>query len=528
MKIYKPLRMKRIIYIIFLGCLVLQLSAQDKEEKKPSTLLFHVFYNDFRSAQQIRTSSLKNVLSNHLWSKFGDMQMGFGVNYLKGIRNKIDFVATLDGSSTDYLFKDGTTNGSSEFLLDANVGLNMKLLTDRHKVVPYLSVGAGFSLYNGKTGFYIPVGTGIQFNLFNEAFVFTNVQYRYALTSAINNHFQYNIGVGASLGKKKTKPVEIIEVAKVAQAKPLPEPVKKEIIIPSKDIVISVMDEVTGQPLPYVDVVLNGSEGKRLSGSTDADGKVTFKALTPADYSVSGLLNNINSSTQNIKKENFETNDNQLNITLTHNDPRFTLWGVVLNKTKNIPEGGADINVTNETKHSINTKQSHAGDGIFRAQLEAESDFTVVGKKASYISNIEKVSTKGLNRSATLYVKLELAIEEAKVGQSIVLNNIYFEVGKANLNTSFSTDLNKLIQFLKDNPGTRLEIQGHTDNTGSLALNIKLSQARANSVVDYLSKNGIDSNRLAAKGFGPSLPVADNSTSEGRAKNRRVVMKVVQ
>ncbi|MCX6222531.1 MAG: OmpA family protein [Bacteroidia bacterium] len=514
--------MRQIIYLCLLSCLALQLSAQENEEKKAATLVFHFFYNDFKTAQQIRTSSLKNVLDNHLWSKFGQMQMGFGFNYLKGITTKIDAVATLDGSSTDYLYKDGTTHGSSALLLDANAGVNLKLLTDRHKVVPYLSAGLGASLYNGKSGFYLPLGAGIQFNLFNEAFVLTNVQYRNALTSAVNNHFQYSIGVGASLGKKKAKP------GKAEEPVIVPVPVKKEIIDLTKDFVIAVKDEVTGQPLPYVEVVVSGPEGKRVSGKTDADGRVTFNALTPGDYTVSGLLNNVNTSVLPIKKDSFETNDKQLNLTLTHNDPRFTLSGIVVNKTKNIPEGGAEINVSNDTRSSIVTQQSHAGDGIFRVQLEAGSDFTVVGKKASYISNIEKISTKGLNRSATLYVKLELGIEEAKAGQSIQLSNIYFETGKANLNTGVSSDLDRLIQFLKDNPASRLEIQGHTDNIGGLEVNNRLSQARANSVVDYLTKKGIDRNQLIAKGYGPSLPVADNATAEGRTKNRRVVMKVIQ
>jgi OOP family OmpA-OmpF porin len=138
------------------------------------------------------------------------------------------------------------------------------------------------------------------------------------------------------------------------------------------------------------------------------------------------------------------------------------------------------------------------------------------------------VTTRGLNRSATLYVKLELAIEEAKVGQSIVLNNIYFETGKASINTAFSTDLEKLVRFLKDNPATRLEIQGHTDNTGSMLINNKLSQARAESIVTYLSGNGIDRNRLLAKGYGPTRPLISNDTPENRAKNRRVEMKVIQ
>ena len=514
--------MKYIICILLIINCYWQLSAQESQTEKPSTLVFHVFYNDFTSVQQIRSNSLKYVLDNHLWSKFSQMQMGFGFNYMKGLSTKIDFIATLDGSSTDYLHKDGTTHGSSALLLDANAGLNLKLLTDRHKVVPYLSAGAGASLYTGKAGFYIPAGVGIQFNLFSEAFVFSNIQYRHALTTSANDHFQYNVGVGACLGKKKTKPVKKMEPVT------MPVPAKIETVKLSRDFAINVTDEATGQPLPNVEVVVNGPGNSRISGITDSNGTVTFNALAPADYTVSGTLNKINTSIQTIRKASFETNYPQLTIGLTHNDPRFTLSGMVLNKTRNSPEGGAEINVSNETKSSISTQSSHDGDGIFRVQLEAGSDFTVVGKKAGYISNIEKISTKGLNRSATLYVKLELAIEEAKVGQSIQLGNIYFETGKASLNTSVSSDLNRLVRFLKDNPVARLEIQGHTDSSGNLNLNNSLSQSRANSVVDYLAKNGIEKSRLMAKGYGPTVPVADNSTAEGRTKNRRVVMKVIQ
>ena len=513
--------MKRILLIFLLGFCFNQLMALGNQDEKPSTLVFHTFYNDFKSAQRIRTTSLKNVLDNHLWSKFGDMQMGFGVNYLKGINKNLDFVATLDGSSTDYLYKDGTTNGKSAFLLDFNGALNLKLLTDQHTLVPYLSGGTGFSAYQGKRGFYIPVGAGIQFNILQEAFVFTNVQYRRALSADVNNHFQYSVGVGASLGKRKVIPAKIVEKL------PISEPVKKEVVLPAKDFIVSVMDEATGQPLPFVAVTVSGADGKLRYGSTDEYGRVTFSALNPADYTVTGSLNQINSTIKTINKENFSGVENQIEVILTHNDPRFTLAGVVMNKTKNTPEGGAEVKLTNDTNHSISLVESHQGDGVFRLQMAGLSDFTVVGKKANYISNIEKVTTKGLNRSTTLYVKLELAIEEAKAGQSIQLNNIYFEVGKANLNTEVSSDLNKLIQFLKDNKEARLEIQGHTDNKGSVAVNNRLSQARANSVVNYLTNNGIDVGRLTAKGYGSSLPFTDNGTAEGRAKNRRVVMKVL-
>ena len=164
---------------------------------------------------------------------------------------------------------------------------------------------------------------------------------------------------------------------------------------------------------------------------------------------------------------------------------------------------------------------------FFKLNLKLLAIFTLSEKKANFLSNIVKISTKGLNRNTTLYVNLELAIEETKVGQSLVLNNIYFEVGKGTLNTASSTDLDKVYQFLSDNTDIKLEIQGHTDNSGSLLLNNKLSQVRANSVVAYLTKKGVEKNRLTAKGFGPSSPIADNNTAEGRAKNRCVVMKIM-
>ncbi len=514
--------MKRIICIILLGCLVPRLFAQVSEAKKPPTLAFHVFYNDFNSSQLMRTTSLQNMLNTGQWHKIGEMQMGFGVNYLKGISKKIDAVATLDGSSTDYLFENGSTNGTSKFLLDANAALKIKLLTDNHKLVPYFSGGAGLSSYKGKTGFFIPVGGGMQFNLFDEAFVLANVQYRRALSPSVNDHFYYSLGVGANIGKKnKTKqPAEQVRVIK-------PVTVAAEVKLPVKNIMIKVSDEQTGLPLSSVEVIINGPDGK-INASTDANGLVIFNSVQAAAYTVSGVLHGIETSVQTISISSFYDPGQEISVSISHNDPRFTLTGRVNNKRTLSPEGNVTVSVVNTTQNSTISQQNQLSDGTFSIPLEAAGDFTISGKKAGYISNIGKVSTKGLNRSTILYVNLELEIEEAKVGQSIVLNDIYFEVGKADLKTAFSSDLDKLIQFLKDNPDTRLEIQGHTDNSGSLALNAKLSQARAESVVHHLTNSGIDSSRLSGIGFDQSLPVASNATAEGRAKNRRVAMKVIQ
>jgi OOP family OmpA-OmpF porin len=101
--------------------------------------------------------------------------------------------------------------------------------------------------------------------------------------------------------------------------------------------------------------------------------------------------------------------------------------------------------------------------------------------------------------------------------------DVFFDTDKAAIKTQYDADLNNLGSFLKDFPKAKGEISGHTDNVGSDKYNQKLSERRANSVRDYIvNKFGIASDRLTAKGYGESKPVASNKTREGKAKNRRV------
>jgi OOP family OmpA-OmpF porin len=85
--------------------------------------------------------------------------------------------------------------------------------------------------------------------------------------------------------------------------------------------------------------------------------------------------------------------------------------------------------------------------------------------------------------------------------------------------------INGVLIVLRENPSLKVEIDGHTDSTGSAAFNQTLSEQRAKAVLEYFVSKGISRGRLIAKGFGPSNPVASNVTAEGRAKNRRVELK---
>jgi len=113
-----------------------------------------------------------------------------------------------------------------------------------------------------------------------------------------------------------------------------------------------------------------------------------------------------------------------------------------------------------------------------------------------------------------------------KKGERIELKNVQFDSGSARLRKTSATDLDKLVKILTDNKNIKIEIGGHTDATGSLTLNNTLSGNRARSVMQYLIKNGIAAARLSSKGYGPSQAIADNTTAEGRQKNRRVEIKI--
>jgi outer membrane protein OmpA-like peptidoglycan-associated protein len=115
--------------------------------------------------------------------------------------------------------------------------------------------------------------------------------------------------------------------------------------------------------------------------------------------------------------------------------------------------------------------------------------------------------------------------EEAKQIFKKALKGIQFASGKSVILTSSYSVLNQVVTLMKNNPEYKLTIKGHTDSSGDPAMNLKLSQERADAVKNYLVAKGIDANRLTAIGYGDKSPVADNSTQAGRAQNRRVELE---
>jgi len=506
--------MKKILILLFV---IMSFSAIG-QKKLPSVAL-HYSFTDFKTAMNIKVSSFANVLKNGQWSNFPMMDAGYGLSYWQGLHKNFDINAGINYTKSIYTFPAGTyTTTQKLFTFEAN-GVFKFLAENKAAVTPYISAGAGLYSNAGKTGFYAPLGLGVHANLWDEAFVFTGAQYRLSFNKNDNNALFYQIGVGTNLFHRKEKPI--------SPPPPPPPPVVEETKPVLKDVAVWVKDEATNLPLPDVVVTIHSADGKTFSGKSDEDGKLVLSNISKDEYAVEGKLNGIISESKKIEPAMFEGMDKAINIILLHNDPRFTLSGKAVDKKGGNPVANVEVSVANNTHAGVEKVNTNV-DGQFKVQLEAGSDFSVSGKKAGYFSNIEQVSTKGLNRSTTLYVKLELEIQQAKAGQKFVLNNIFFETNKSTLNTVASTDLDKLVKYLQDNMSVRVEIQGHTDSRGSVALNNRLSKNRAVSVMNYLISKGIAANRLVANGYGSSQPADTNNTPEGRANNRRVEMKILE
>jgi hypothetical protein len=121
----------------------------------------------------------------------------------------------------------------------------------------------------------------------------------------------------------------------------------------------------------------------------------------------------------------------------------------------------------------------------------------------------------------------DIPLQPIRDGESVVLRNIFFQHDSHELLDQSVTELTTLLELMVKNPFMRIEIGGHTDNTGTLAYNKNLSEKRALSVYNYLVENGIDPRRLSYKGYANQNPIATNDTEEGRAQNRRTEFKVI-
>lgn len=166
-------------------------------------------------------------------------------------------------------------------------------------------------------------------------------------------------------------------------------------------------------------------------------------------------------------------------------------------------------------------------DGSFLVCIPTNKDYALNVSKEGFLFFSEHFALSGVHEAANPYHR-DVPLSPIIAGHKVVLRNVFFEYNSFRLRDESRVELNKLVEFLNLNSGVNMEIGGHTDNVGDDAYNRILSENRAKAVYKYLIEHQIDKNRLSYKGYGMSQPINDNSTQEGRARNRRTEMKVIE
>jgi OmpA-OmpF porin, OOP family len=182
------------------------------------------------------------------------------------------------------------------------------------------------------------------------------------------------------------------------------------------------------------------------------------------------------------------------------------------------------INIDRNKRVSLVESDTITGDYLM--VLTQGAEYALYINKKGYLFKSFNFNYSGINDFEPIVINIDL--EKATAGSMVVLNNVFFDLDKFDLKPKSIPELEKIIRFMRENPQVRVEISGHTDNSGQPTYNKQLSQKRALSVFHYLTQKGIDKNRLVPIGHGSDKPLASNDSEEGRQQNRRIEFRIIK
>lgn len=300
---------------------------------------------------------------------------------------------------------------------------------------------------------------------------------------------------------------------------------------PEKNVIITAKDKITGEVLANTEVtLLNGSGQIVKTGTTNSQGVVEFSNVEPADYTVNGKLYDVDLEKAQIGVGAFNSAES-VQGTVYYDDPNFIVRGKVVFCNTPTPLPGVQLNLKNNADNFLKTTVS-AQTGEFIFHLSERATYELYAKKESFLSQVVEVDANNYDRSKSVFVKLEVCAEEVECGEAVRLNNILYDTNSSAIRSDAYADLDKLVQFLNDNPKANVELSAHTDSKGRASYNMTLSQGRANSATKYITSKGIAASRITAKGYGETKLVnrcADGvrCSNEEHQANRRTEFKVV-
>ncbi len=306
---------------------------------------------------------------------------------------------------------------------------------------------------------------------------------------------------------------------------------KSKVVTNTYKLEVLVKDKYSGEVLPNSEVILFNSQGQRTYyGTSNKDGKVTFNNVKADDYELKGKYRDISLVSKKIEKTTILTLT-PLYFELENEDERFFIEGKVTdcNNQKALPY--ASVSLKNEQTSEVKKLKTSAS-GTFSFMASKDELYSIYGQKGNYFSQTENLDSKKNDRTKKMFINLQVCMVEATCDKSINLQNINYDFDKTNIRDDAKPELDKLYQFLAENPTIKLELSSHTDARGSDDYNLRLSQGRADSAVNYLVSKGLNRSRVIAKGYGETKLLNEckndvNCSEEQHQHNRRTEFKVI-
>ncbi len=200
--------------------------------------------------------------------------------------------------------------------------------------------------------------------------------------------------------------------------------------------------------------------------------------------------------------------------------------GIIRDKISHTPLEARIELINIEKNEMVSLVDSDSLTGEYLMVLTQGAEYALYVNKKAYLFKSLNFNYSEISNFEPIEINIDL--EKAAVGSMAILNNIFFDLDKYDLKAKSIPELQKIIRFMKENPQVRVEVGGHTDDTGQTEYNKQLSEKRALSVYTYLVEKGIEKNRLVTLGYGSARPIASNESEEGRQQNRRIEFRIIK
>lgn len=203
------------------------------------------------------------------------------------------------------------------------------------------------------------------------------------------------------------------------------------------------------------------------------------------------------------------------------------LKGKVMDETTAVPLGATITLTDNVTNKIITQIKSNSTTGDFQLTIPHGGNYGVSTERAGYLFN--SINFNLPQFAEYQEIDASILMVKAEVGSRVVLKNVFFDTGKSDLKPESISELENIYELLESNPNLKVQINGHTDNTGDATGNKVLSLKRASSVVKHLTEKGISPTRLSAVGYGEERPLVSNDDETGgREINRRTEIEITE